>query len=237
MGLFSPIAFNKPHSAFVDANAPSEARTGEFISHFVRIKGWLAFRMTKTKIVQDLIAENPKRTIISTRGGIVELPGNRVLLTDYGRTVSSVVYAMRDEITKMYWRREPWFREVSTHEYISYTRGLHAANGVTPCEIAAACRDETARFSRQITRLKPNTSEALERGERSFLSPTYPDLTPAILSTLLCTAGADAIEHRADLLNPTGNSVTGTFPLLQISFQVCSFALPSQYSPYALANS
>ncbi|KAG9119054.1 3-dehydroquinate dehydratase (3-dehydroquinase), partial [Ceratobasidium sp. 392] len=191
MGLYSPIAFNTPHSVFVATNTPSEARTGKSISHFVRTKGQSAFRATETKIVQDPIAKGPKRTIISTRGGIIELPGNQVLLTNYGRTVGLV----------------------------AYTGGLHAANSAMLYEIVAACRDETAQFSRQITRLKPNTSKALKCGEQSFLPPTYPNFTPAIPSTPLCTVGADAIEHRVNLLNPIRDSVTGVSPLLQISFQ------------------
>ncbi|KAG8781102.1 3-dehydroquinate dehydratase (3-dehydroquinase), partial [Ceratobasidium sp. 428] len=148
---------------FVDADASFEAHTGELVSQFVRSKGWPAFRTMESKILSDLLTENPKRTIISTGGGIVESSTNRALLTDYGRAVGPVVYVMRDvneilgylgsetarpaygeEIADVYWRREPWFREVSTHEFISYTGGLHAANGATPCEIAKSCRDETA---------------------------------------------------------------------------------------------
>ncbi|KAG8683910.1 3-dehydroquinate dehydratase (3-dehydroquinase) [Ceratobasidium sp. 394] len=236
---------------FIDADASFEARTGELVSQFVRTKGWPAFRTTESKIVQDLIAENPKRTIISTGGGIVESAGNRAMLADYGRAVGPVVYVMRDvneilgylgsetkrpaygeEIADVYWRREPWFREVSTHEYISYTGGLHAANGATPCEIAKACRDETARFFRQITGLKPNLSEALERGERSFfLSLTYPDLTPAVPSIPLCTAGADAIELRVDLLNPSGDPVVGAPNIPPLDFVAAQLSALRHTSP------
>ncbi|QRV93394.1 hypothetical protein RhiJN_21412 [Ceratobasidium sp. AG-Ba] len=236
---------------FIDADASFEAHTGELVSQFVRSKGWPAFRTTESKILQDLIAENPKRTIISTGGGIVESPANRSLLTDYGRAVGPVVYVMRDvneilgylgsetarpaygeEIADVYWRREPWFREVSTHEYISYTGGLHAANGATPCEIAAACRDETARFFRQITGLKPNLSDALERGDRSFfLSLTYPDLAPAVPSIPLCTAGADAIELRVDLLNPSGDPVTGAPNIPPLDFVASQLSALRHTSP------
>lgn len=215
---------------FIDADAEFEGHTGELVSQFVRTKGWPAFRQMESSILKDLLAAHPTKTIISTGGGIVESSANRSLLADYGRTTGPVVYVVRDvneilgylgsetarpaygeEIADVYWRREPWFREVSTHEFISYTGGLHAANGATPAEIAKACRDETARFFRQITGLKPNLSEALGQGERSFfLSLTYPDLTPAVPSIPLLTAGADAIELRVDLLNPSGDPVSGT---------------------------
>ncbi|KAF8603719.1 Shikimate dehydrogenase [Ceratobasidium sp. AG-I] len=215
---------------FIDADSAFEGHTGELVSQFVRTKGWPAFRQMESTILKDLLAAHPTKTIISTGGGIVEAPINRSLLADYGRATGPVVYVMRDvneilgylgsetarpaygeEIADVYWRREPWFREVSTHEFISYTGGLHAANGSSPAEIAKACRDETARFFRQITGLKPNLSEALGQGERSFfLSLTYPDLTPGVPSIPLLTAGADAIELRVDLLNPSGDPVTGT---------------------------
>ncbi|KAG8737836.1 hypothetical protein FRC10_007763 [Ceratobasidium sp. 414] len=86
--------------------------------------------------------------------------------------------------------------------------------------------------SRAQIRLKPNLSEALERGEWSFFpSLTYPDLTLAIP---LCTAGADAIKQRTNLLNPTGDPVTGTpnIPLLDfVAAQLSPVASGRLYGP------
>lgn len=214
---------------FIDADVEFESRTGELVSQFVRNRGWPSFRQKESEIIQALISEYPLRAIVSTGGGIVESAANRSLLADYGRATGPVVHITRDvneilmylgaetsrpaygeEIADVYWRREPWFRQVSTHEFVSYTGGFHAANGATKAEIARACRDETARFFQQITGIKPNTSEALVHGQRSFfLSLTYPDLLPAVPSIPLLTAGADAIELRVDLLNPSGDPVTG----------------------------
>ncbi|QRW07542.1 hypothetical protein RhiLY_06541 [Ceratobasidium sp. AG-Ba] len=215
---------------FIDADASFEAHTGELVSQFVRSKGWPAFRTMESKILQDLIAENPKRTIISTG----EVSSSRLQIARCSPTMDAPLARLSygEEIADVYWRREPWFREVSTHEYISYTGGLHAANGATPCEIAAACRDETARFFRQITGLKPNLSDALERGDRSFfLSLTYPDLAPAVPSIPLCTAGADAIELRVDLLNPSGDPVTGAPNIPPLDFVASQLSALRHTSP------
>ncbi|KAG9074829.1 3-dehydroquinate dehydratase (3-dehydroquinase), partial [Ceratobasidium sp. 370] len=81
---------------FVSADGSFEACMGEFVSQFARSKGWPAFLPMDTKLVQDLITENPNQTIISTRGGVIKSAGNRAMLSDYGRAVGPVVYVTRN---------------------------------------------------------------------------------------------------------------------------------------------
>jgi pentafunctional AROM polypeptide len=59
---------------FIDIDVEFEAFAGEPIKSFVDKNGWPAFRAKEEELVRKVIEENPRRTVVSTGGGIVETP-------------------------------------------------------------------------------------------------------------------------------------------------------------------
>lgn len=203
---------------FVDADPVFEIKHKIGVREFVQQNGWSAFREAESEILKDLLAEHPTRHVISLGGGIVETPASRDLLKDYAKR-GPVVHIVReiDEVVKylgeetarpaygepvvdVFKRREPWFAECSTHEFINYTGVLNGEQAEairSPDNI----RQEVARFFGHITGHSPNLAANVTNGQRSyFLSLTYPDLTPALPHVEQLTTGVDAIELRVDLL-------------------------------------
>ena len=199
---------------FVDADAAFEAKHKIGVREFVHQNDWPAFRAAETVILEELIAQYPKGHILSLGGGIVETPASRELLKKYART-GPVVHIVReiDEVVKylgeetarpaygepiidVFRRREPWFAECCSHEFINYTGVLtHAGPG------SDAVRREVYRFFSHITGDSPNLAANVANGNRSyFLSLTYPDITPALPFIEELTSGVDAVEVRVDLL-------------------------------------
>lgn len=236
------LAANALGWTFVDADSAFEARHNTGVREFVHERGWPAFRAAETELLVELLASHAHRHVISLGGGIVETTEARELLKDYGQTKGPVVHVVReiDEVVKylgeetarpaygeavidVFRRREPWFTECSTHDFINYTGVLqHAhisssANGSKSVNSTGSTtahrRAEVARFFLHITGQKPNVARNVCRGKRSyFLSLTYPDIAPALPHIDELTAGADAVELRVDLLrSPKDTGATGNY--------------------------
>ena len=203
--------------SFVDADVYFQEKHQQGVREFVHEKGWSAFRETEAAILAELLEKYPTNHVISLGGGIVETPAARDLLKAYIKK-GSVVHIVReiDEVVKylgeetarpaygepvvdVFKRREPWFAECCSHEFINYTSVLNASDivSVSPQSV----RREIARFFAHITGQSPNLAENVSNGNPSyFLSLTYPDITPALPFIEDLIAGADAIELRVDLL-------------------------------------
>ncbi|KZT54243.1 putative ARO1-Pentafunctional AROM polypeptide [Calocera cornea HHB12733] len=233
---------------FTDADAVFESKHGMLVSEFVRDKGWEAFRESEKAVLDELLLTRDKKHIVSLGGGIVETPSAREALKNYAKSRGPVVHVLReiDEIVQylgeetsrpaygeaiedVFRRRQPWYAEVSSHEFISHTGTLqqsiqvskkstsdgHAddiANGRTVHTIlptSSGVQAEVKRYFEHITGLRPNLAPNVQPGKRSyFLSLTFPDLTPALPLMDLLTIGVDALEVRADLLSMSGFPVT-----------------------------
>ncbi|KAL5521097.1 hypothetical protein ACEPAG_9019 [Sanghuangporus baumii] len=225
---------------FLDADHAFEEHYKTGVREFVHANGWPAFRTAETELLKTLLAEHPTEHIISLGGGIVETPAARDVLIAYGKTKGPVVQIVRevDEIVKYLTseterpqygepiegvcrRREPWFAECSTYQFVNYTGVLQSAGtqalGVNKEESASPTggeyRAEIARFFKHVTGVKRNAATNLAKGQHSyFLSLTYPDLTPALPYMNELTAGADAIELRVDLLrSPKDKDTRGNY--------------------------
>ena len=196
---------------FLDADTYFEDKLKMGVRQFVHDNGWEAFRAAETSILGELLAQRPTGHVISLGGGIVETPAARELLKAYANKTGPVVYIIRnmDEVEEylgaetarpaygepirdVFRRREPWFRECSSHEL---------ANHVGVPSTKTNIHDEVSRFFRHITGQQPNLAANVAPGRRSyFLSLTYPDITHALRDLDYLTEGADAIELRVDLL-------------------------------------
>ncbi|KAL0958835.1 hypothetical protein HGRIS_014152 [Hohenbuehelia grisea] len=189
------------------------------VREFVHQNGWPAFRAAEAEILKDMLAaeERAAKHIISLGGGIVETPEARDLLKAYvakGGVVVNVVRKIDDvvaylgaeiarpaygePVVDVFRRREPWYRECASHEFNNtFATGAHLDEKAA----RRASRDEISRFFLHVTGEQPNLAGNLSPGRRSyFLSLTYQDLTPALPHMEELTAGADAVELRADLL-------------------------------------
>ncbi|TCD61393.1 3-dehydroquinate dehydratase (3-dehydroquinase), partial [Steccherinum ochraceum] len=240
---------------FVDADPLFELKHQIGVRDFVQQNGWPAFRAAEAEILKELLDKHPTRYVISLGGGIVETPASRDLLKEYTKK-GPVVHIVReiDEVVKylgeetarpaygepvidVYKRREPWFAECSTHEFINFTGVLNGEQAETKLSPNGIRRD-VARFFGHITGQTPNLAPNVLNGNRSyFLSLTYPDLTPALPHIEELTAGVDAIELRVDLLrSPLDSEKFGRYtpPRAYVTEQIAALrqrtALPIVYT-------
>lgn len=231
------VAANFLSYTFLDADAVFETHYQTSVRSYVHDKGWPAFRSAETSLLRKLIAEHPTGHVISLGGGIVETEEAREVLKKYGREQGGIVVeivrevdevvkylsaeterpAYGEEIADVYKRREPWFGECSTHQFINYTGLLqHRSNqslDQNKVESASPTGEqylaEVARFFRHVSGQTINAARNVEKYKRSyFLSLTYPDITPALPHIDELTIGADAIELRVDLLRSPKDTET-----------------------------
>ncbi|THH16308.1 hypothetical protein EW146_g4315 [Bondarzewia mesenterica] len=206
---------------FIDADAYFEQKRKIGVREFVRQHGWPAFRVAETEHLIEILTENPTKTVISMGGGIVETPEARDVLKAYARE-GPVVHVVRqiDEVVQylgeetarpaygepildVFKRREPWFAQCCSYEFVNHTDSALVVSDAASLPIipSRGIREEVARFFCHITGRQPNLAPNLTRGKRSyFLSLTFPNITAALADLEEMTAGVDAIELRVDLL-------------------------------------
>ncbi|KAN0131738.1 Pentafunctional AroM protein [Lactarius tabidus] len=207
---------------FTDADVYFEQKFPAGIRDYVQQHGWPAFRAAELNVLKELIQKFPSRHVISLGGGIVEIPGAREILSSYAKD-RPVVHVVRpvpelvayleaessrpaygEPIIDVYKRREPWFTECSSYEFINSTT-VPIPDENSPSKVNSV-RDEVARFFGHVTGHKANLAPNLVQGRRSyFLSLTFSDLTQSLANFEELTAGVDAIELRVDLLRSPGD--------------------------------
>lgn len=241
---------------FIDADAFFEQKFPSGIRDYVQQHGWPAFRAVEVDLLKELLTQFPSCHVISLGGGIVETPAAREILTAYARDrpvvhvtrpVNEIVAYLESEssrppygepITDVFKRREPWFTECSSHEFVNSVATLAPAEGSPRSTIEISdIRDVIACFFGHITGHKPNLAPIDVPGHRSyFLSLTFPDVTPSLADFEELTTGVDAIELRVDLLRTRSQSTTGPHiaPLSYVAEQVAAIrrvsSLPIVYT-------
>jgi pentafunctional AROM polypeptide len=237
---------------FVDADAFFEQKFSTGLRDYVQLHGWPVFRTAEVEVLKELLVKFPSRHVISLGGGIVETPEAREILAAYAR-YRPVVHIARpaneivayleaetsrpaygEPILDVFKRREPWFAECSSHDFVNSV-GMPTA----PAQNATSrgnIRDEVARFFGHITGHKANLAPILVRGYRSyFLSLTFPDVTASLANFEELTNGVDAIELRVDLLrNQNNTSGPHIAPLNYVTEQIAAIrrvsSLPIVYT-------
>ena len=254
---------------FVDADAFFEQKFPSGVRDYVQRHGWPAFRAAEVEVLKELLAQFPSRHVISLGGGIVETPEAREILAAYARD-RAVVHIARpvheivtyleaetsrpaygEPIIDVFKRREPWFAECSSYEFVN-SMGTSAQAQITsrgegspqPIVESINIRDEISRFFGHVTGHKANLAPVLVREHRSyFLSLTFPDVTPSLANFEELTAGVDAIELRVDLLRTRSqNDAAGPHiaPLSYVAEQVAAIrrvsSLPIVYTVRTLSQ-
>ncbi|KAG6854002.1 hypothetical protein C0991_011659 [Blastosporella zonata] len=207
----------------VDADAYFEEKLQIGVREFVHEKGWPAFREAETDILKELLKEKAENHIISLGGGIVETPEAREVLKEYAAKFGPVIHISRSQeevvnylleetarpaygesIEDVFRRREPWYTECSSHEFVNSFRPT--ANDLSQAEIreliARQHRFLYGDFNFNTLNVASNVASNVKTpAQRSyFLSLTYPDVTQAFDSINEISEGADALELRVDLL-------------------------------------
>ncbi|KAI0695228.1 Pentafunctional AroM protein [Cytidiella melzeri] len=233
------LAANELGWGFIDADVAFEQKHNTGVRDFVQLNGWPAFREAETTILRELLASHPTGHVLSLGGGIVETAASRELLKEFAkkgpvvhivREIDEVVRYLGEETARpaygepvidVFRRREPWFAECCSYEFINYT-GVLANAGPDTDDV----RKEVRRFFAHVTGDSPNLARNVANGTRSyFLSLTYPDVTPALPYIEELTTGVDAIELRVDLLRaPKDADHTGPYipPISFVSAQLAS---------------
>ncbi|OCF35426.1 pentafunctional AROM polypeptide [Kwoniella heveanensis BCC8398] len=231
---------------FTDADDVFAQETKLSVSDFVAANSWEAFRKTETEILGRFVQEKKGNHVIALGGGIVETEVARQLLSAHTKKGGLVVHVTRaledidgflssigntaarpswgESFADVFKRREPWYAQSSSHEFYNV---LEPVGTQTKAEHEQAMRSECERFFKFITGRASNRPRLSSETPTSFLSLTFPDITPALPNIDELTEGADAVELRVDLLNPAGTAPTtpGLPPASFVAKQLSSLRL------------
>lgn len=212
---------------FTDADDVFAQESHQTVSEFVAANGWDEFRKKETEILSKFVEEHRGNHVIALGGGIVETETARETLKAHVAKGGHVVHVTRaledieayldsigntavrpnwgETFADVFKRREPWYQACSSHEFYNV---LEAVGGQTHEEHTKAMRAECGRFFKFITGRESNRPRLSVGNPTSFLSLTFPDVTPALIHLDELTEGADAVEFRVDLLSTTGQAPT-----------------------------
>ncbi|CBQ73986.1 probable ARO1-Pentafunctional AROM polypeptide [Sporisorium reilianum SRZ2] len=172
--------------------------------------------VVETEACRTILAEYAQ-----SKGPVVYIVRDTEAIVKFLSTSDRPAYG--EPVMDVYRRRNPWFSECSSAELVSYSEGESLA--VQPCAMNVpdpsftiqkrfGLESEVARFFKFVTGQDTNQIDDLvvdsRKGGRQtyFLSLTFPDVVPKLELIRSMETGADALEFRADLLNPSGQPVT-----------------------------
>ncbi|KAJ2892587.1 3-dehydroquinate dehydratase (3-dehydroquinase), partial [Coemansia aciculifera] len=224
--------------AFVDMDEYVESHVGMSIPAIIQADGWPAFRAHESELLAKALGEEfASGAIIACGGGVVEAAENRALLQRHAaksavicltpnmdqvaeflsRDKTRPAYAAGDA-REVYERRRPLYAECSSHEMIVDT-GLP---GGWP------------QIEREFVRLAGHVAGRGDRVDLTspsfFVSLTAPDVAEYVEDGRLdaVTAGAHAVELRADLLSACSSLASDDELVAKVHWQ---FALLRHASP------
>ncbi|KAE8538060.1 pentafunctional AROM polypeptide [Cryptococcus gattii VGV] len=231
---------------FTDADDVFAEKTRQSVSEFVAANGWDEFRKKETEILSKFVEEHRGNHVIALGGGIVETETAREILKAHVAKGGHVVHVTRalediqayldsigntavrpnwgETFADVFKRREPWYQACSSHEFYNV---LEAVGCQSLEEHTKAMRAECGRFFKFVTGRESNRPRLSVENPTSFLSLTFPDVTPALAHLDELAEGADAVEFRVDLLSITGQAPTGPAlpPISFVAKQLASLRL------------
>ncbi|KAJ2718377.1 3-dehydroquinate dehydratase (3-dehydroquinase) [Coemansia sp. Benny D115] len=205
---------------FIDMDAYLETNVGKSIPEIVNGDGWAAFRQHESRLLAEVLTEtHPTGALIVCGGGVVEEEVNRQVLKQYMAKGAAVVclmpnmqhvaeylnrdktrpsYAITSDINDVYARRLPLYAECCNYEYLVDKALLSSSSEELPGAWAVIERD----FARLLNFVTGRDLNRVDLAQPSFfVSLTAPDVREYLPNKLpQLTAGAQAIELRADLL-------------------------------------
>ena len=240
------LAAESLRGEYTDADDVFAEHTKLSVSQFVEAHGWAEFRATETRLLQEFVKEKKGNHVIALGGGVVETPAARNLLIKHISAGGKVVHITREMgaiegyldsigstaarpkwgegFAEVFQRRQPWYAECSSHEFFNTLSPLPSQS---QGQHHSAMRAEIGRFFNFISGSETHRPE-LEDRYTSFLSLTFPDITPALRDMDELTEGVDAVELRVDLL--ASGKGTKEYVAKQLSMLRLATPLPIVYS-------
>ncbi|KAJ2356420.1 3-dehydroquinate dehydratase (3-dehydroquinase) [Coemansia erecta] len=203
---------------FVDLDDFLEREVGQTIPEIINRDGWAAFREHEARVLQTALTQaHATGAVIACGGGVIESAANRDQLRAHAASGAAVIcltpnmehvaeylsrdktrpaYAVTSDIHDVYARRLPLYAESCNYEYLVDKALVGSGSGSGEWPLIERDFIRLVRFvtGRDLNRVAMD-------GPSFFVSLTAPSVAeylPAKLEAL--TAGAQAIELRADLL-------------------------------------
>lgn len=172
--------------------------------------------VVETEACRQILAEYAQ-----TKGPVIYIVRDTNAIVKFLATSDRPAYG--EPVMDVYRRRNPWFSECSSAELVSYSEGESLA--IQPCAMNVpdpsftiqkkfGLETEVARFFKFVVgqdtnQIRDLVVDSRKGGRRTyFLSLTFPDVVPKLELIRSMESGSDALEFRADLLNPSGQPVT-----------------------------
>ncbi|KAJ7782798.1 type I 3-dehydroquinase-domain-containing protein [Mycena metata] len=207
------------------------------IVDFVASQGWDAFRQIESDILHDLLRTNRTEKVIACGGGVVELERNRALLHAFKDSQGLVIHVLREKDCQAWDRREKFFRECCSFNFVSLTVPVPPGlpDTVTGDQTLALkpVEDDFFRLLRFVHGIDTNKVPVGRGAPRSYcLSLTFDDVAQAIPKIEDLSLGIDAWELRVDLLA----SLDLTFLAFQIAILRRHSPLPIIFTLWRAPN-
>ncbi|GMM37433.1 pentafunctional protein [Saccharomycopsis crataegensis] len=197
----------------IDLDHYMEEVLGINIREFINTEGFDKFRVEEFKIFQKALTDFPTGHVLSTGGGIVEIPEARKALKEYITAGGKVIHLHRDisetisfleketdrpkysdEISVVWERRAKWYKECSNYHWYS--------NHCDGAEDYGRLRSAFTNYLQVICGMKqiniPSTKSF-------FVCLTLGDLKKHTNLIKPAIMGSDAVELRVDLLDKWDN--------------------------------
>lgn len=206
----SEVISSKTGFSIIDVDKYFEQKINKTIKEFVEEHSWEEFRRQELETMKEVLVKYPKNHVISTGGGIVEIPQARDLLVEYRHNGGIVLHLHRDimevitflnekdterpeyaeEILEVWKRRKPWY-EMCSNKFFFLP---HCDND----EELTHLKHTMGSFVNEII----GNPIPIPSGRSYFVCLTYPNLksSNALKQISKITTGCDAVELRVDLL-------------------------------------